>query len=188
MPQNNPWKQQADSVNDDILDLWEETAIPETPSGVIPTGKYPARLVSGELDKARTGSVCFRISWELEGEYAGRRLVSRHYLTPKAIGRTKSELVPLGIHGDHLRGACALPQARATLSVVQRADEVGDLYNEVRRVAAIVEQGQASAPTTSQDAAQAANGDVSTSPAVPTTEASCAPAETTDDSFLDEEF
>ena len=188
MQNNNPWKQN-DDVNDGILELWDDTPIQDTPSGAIPSGKYPAKLIDGALGKARTGTAFFWISWELlEGEYAGRRLVSRHYLTPPAIGRTKSELVPLGIHGDHLRGASPLPLARALLSVVQRADETGDLYNDVKRVAAMTEHKQENTSTASQDAPQNANGDIPESTSVSTPERPIAPPSTADDDFLDKEF
>lgn len=133
---NNPWAGGANGF-DDALDLFEnaEVGASEGASGPIKSGKYPAKLISGELEKARSGNTCFSIRWEIvASEYAGRRLVSRHWLTPKAVSRTKAELSALGIGGEHLRGVVPLSGVQAVLSVVARADETGDLFNEVKRV------------------------------------------------------
>lgn len=130
----NPWNATADF--DDALEMFESTEVsPDVALGPIQPGRYKARLVAGALEKSRTGNACFALRWEIaDGEHAGRRLVSRHWLTPKAIQRAKAELVALGIFGEHLRGAAPLPDVAAELSVASRADDAGDLYNEVRRV------------------------------------------------------
>lgn len=133
---SNPWGSGGASF-DDALDLFEnaEVGAPETASGPIKSGKYPAKLISGELEKARSGNTCFSIRWEIvASEYSGRRLISRHWLTARAVARTKAELSALGIGGEHLRGAVPLSGVQAVLSVVARADEAGDLFNEVKRV------------------------------------------------------
>lgn len=145
------WNQTNTNEFDDVLSLFEN-ADAETSAGAIPPGKYQARLVNGNLDKAKTGTACFCLKWEItQGEYQGRNLISRHWLSAKAIGRTKGVLLELGIGGEHLRGACPLPEVTAEISVVNRADDAGDLYQEIRRIRKIDD-------TTSVDGTHGANG------------------------------
>ena len=114
----------------------------EVTQGPIAPGKYRARLILGDLEKYRSGSTCYKITWEItDSAFTGRQIVSRSWLTPKAISRTKAELTSLGIMGEHLRGACSLPSVTAELSIVNRADEAGDLYAEVKRFRAVVQDG-----------------------------------------------
>ena len=128
------WNQSSKNDFDDVLSMFD-SADAETSAGAIPPGKYRARLIDGALDKARTGTPCFGLKWELtDGEYQGRHLISRHWLSAKAIGRTKGDLQELGIGGEHLRGAVALPAVTAELKVVHRADDDGDLYQEIKRI------------------------------------------------------
>ena len=128
------WNQSSKNDFDDVLSMFD-SADAETSAGAIPPGKYRARLVDGHLDRAGTGTPCFGLKWELtDGEYQGRHLVSRHWLSAKAIARTKGDLLALGIHGEHLRGAVALPAVLAELKVVHRADDDGDLYQEIKRI------------------------------------------------------
>ena len=128
------WNQSNNTEFDDVLFLYE-SADAEISAGAIPPGKYRARLVDGVLDRARTGNPCYAVKWELtDGEFQGRHLISRHWMTPKSISRTKGDLLALGIGGEHLRGACPLPEVTAELSVVNRADVAGDLYQEIRRI------------------------------------------------------
>jgi hypothetical protein len=143
--------------------------------GPIAPGKYPARLIGGELEKARSGNTCFCLRWEIsEGEYAERRLLSRHWLTPKAVSRTKAELSAIGIDARHLRGAAALPEARAVLSVVTRSDEASDLFNEVKRVRPL--------DSTEKEATAETREPVAVETPSP------GPVAPSDDDFLDSEF
>lgn len=128
------WKSETANEYEDVLSLFD-TADAELSTGAIPPGKYKALLVAGHLDKARTGTVCFCCKWELvDGEFKGRHLISRHWMTPKSVARTKGDLLELGIEGAHLRGACALPAVTAEISVIHRADDAGDLYQEIKRI------------------------------------------------------
>lgn len=145
------WNQSNNTEFDDVLFLYE-SADAEISAGAIPPGKYRARLVDGVLDRARTGNPCYAVKWELtDGEFQGRHLISRHWMTPKSISRTKGDLLALGIGGEHLRGACPLPEVTAEISVVNRADDAGDLYQEIRRIRKIDD-------TTSVDGTHGANG------------------------------
>ncbi len=101
----------------------------------IPAGRYLARLESGCLEQSTKGNWCYAARWTLTGgAYDGRRLISRHWLTPAAVARTKAELAALGLTAAHLQGGL-LPEVLAELSVKCRADECGDVFNEVKRVA-----------------------------------------------------
>lgn len=145
------WNYENKSDFDDALALYD-TAAAETPAGAIPKGKYRARLVEGSLDRARTGTASFCIKWEItDGEFRGCKLISRYWLTPKAIGRAKGDLLALGIDGKHLRGAVALPDVTAEISVVNRADEAGDLFTEIKHIRKIDDVASVNGP-------QAANG------------------------------
>ncbi len=133
------WNESKTREFDDVLSLYD-SADAETSAGAIPSGKYPARLVDGHLDRARTGTACFCIKWEIvDGEFQGRHLISRHWMTAKSVSRTKGDLLELGINGAHLRGAASLPLVTAEISVVHKSDEAGDLYQEIRRIKRIVD-------------------------------------------------
>jgi len=139
---NTPW--QTNEVNAapasaaDALALFDNA--PEqaqTASEPIPAGRYAARLESGGLEQSTKGNWCYAAHWTLTGgPYDGRRLVSRHYLTPLAVARTKAELGALGLTAANLQGG-PLPEVLAELSVKARADECGDIYNEVKKVAPV---------------------------------------------------
>lgn len=145
------WNQSNKNEFDDVLSLYD-TADAESSAGAIPPGKYRARLVDGHLDRARTGTACFCIKWKLvDGEFTGRCLVSRHWLTPKAVSWTKKVLAPLGIGGEHMRGACPLPGVMVELKVVHHVGETEDVYQEIKRIRKI-DDG------TSENGAHAANG------------------------------
>lgn len=138
---NSPWQTNneantAPATAADALALFnaapEQT---ETTGGPIPAGRYLARLESGGLEQSGRGNWCYAARWTLTGgPYDGRRLISRHWMTPAAVARTKQELGALGLTAAHLQGG-PLPEVLAELSVKARADECGDVYNEVKRVA-----------------------------------------------------
>lgn len=179
---------------DDVLSMFD-SADAETSAGAIPPGKYRARLVDGVLDRARTGNPCYAVKWELtDGEFQGRHLISRHWMTPKSISRTKGDLLALDIGGEHLRGACPLPDVTAEISVVNRADDAGDLYQEIRRIRKIDD-------VTSVNGAQAANAGGAMSIHTPEADTADTAGETLDgesgddtaaalddESYLDKEF
>lgn len=172
----NPWRASASFV--EALEIFENAeASADVGLGPIQPGKYKAKLIGGELEKSRLGNTCYALRWEIaEGEYAGRRVVSRSWLTPKAISRAKAELATLGIGGEHLRGVAALPAAAAELSVVLRADEAGDTYNEVRRVRPVeVKPPEQAAAPVAESAAGALSEALGNDAAA-------------DDAFLDSEF
>jgi len=121
----------------------------------IPAGRYLARLESGCLEQSTKGNWCYAARWTLTGGvHDGRRLISRHWLTPAAVARTKAELAALGLTAAHLQGG-PLPEILAELSVKCRADECGDVFSEVKRVAPA--KGALTARENVQEGAQDAN-------------------------------
>ena len=191
---NTPWNTHteantAPATAADALALFnaapEQT---ETTGGPIPAGRYLARLESGGLEQSGRGNWCYAARWTLTGgAYDGRRLVSRHWLTSAAVARTKQELGALGLTAQHLQGG-PLPEVLAELSVKARADECGDVYNEVRRVAPA--KGTAMPEKTSYTGAQGANAGegIQTPCQAPATPSRGANGGGDDAAFLDDEF
>lgn len=190
---NTPWQTQNNEANTapataaDALALFN--AAPEqaeSTGGPIPAGRYLARLESGGLEQSGRGNWCFAARWTLTGgAYDGRRLVSRHWMTPAAVSRAKQELGALGLKAAHLQGG-PLPEVLAELSVKCRADECGDVFNEVKRVAPV--KGAAMPEKAAYTGAQ----DTNAAQAIQTPEAAETPSGDTesgnDTAFLDEEF
>lgn len=192
---NLPWnthnEANVETTAADALALFDNAPEQAEPKGgLIPEGLHMARLESGKLEQSRKRNWCWCARWELTGGlYAGRRLMSRHWLTPKAVARTKRELGALGLTVEHLRGG-PLPPVHAELSVKCLADECGNTFNEVKRVAPSNDAGTSTG--TLQDGAQDANAGRATSTqgaAMQTSQAATQDAEpNADDSFLDDEF
>jgi len=194
---NTPWQTQNNEANtaDGLaaaLALFNSA--PEQAQTIgepIPAGRYLARLESGGLEQSGRGNWCYAARWTLTGgAYDGRRLISRHWLTPAAVARTKQELGALGLTAAHLQGG-PLPEVLAELSVKCRADECGDVYNEVRRVAPA--KGALIARESVQDGAHGANAGegIQTpyrAPATPETPSRGANGGGDDAAFLDDEF
>lgn len=195
---SNPWKVQNHEVNTtsstaaDALALFNAAPEPaENTGGPIPAGRYLARLESGGLEQSGRGNWCYAARWTLAGgAYEGRRLVSRHWMTPAAVARTKQELGALGLTAQHLQGG-PLPEVLAELSVKARADECGDVYNEVKRVAPA--KGALTARENGQEGAHGANAGegIQTpcpAPKTPETPSRDADGGGDDAAFLDDEF
>lgn len=191
---NSPWQTNneanaAPATAADALALFNSAPEQaETASGPIPAGRYLARLESGGLEQSGRGNWCYAARWMLTGgPYDGRRLVSRHWLTPAAVARTKQELGALGLTAQHLQGG-PVPSIAAELSVKCRADECGDVYNEVKRVTPA--KGAAAAREGVQNAPQGQNAPVTASIPPQVTETPPGPIQTGggDDTFLDAEF
>lgn len=186
---NSPWiTNEANTATletmDGALGLFESApeATATTSGEPIPAGRYLARLESGGMEQSGKGNWCWTARWLLSGgAHDGRRLVSRHWLTPKAVARTKAELGALGLTAEHLRGA-ALPCIMAELSVKLRADECGDLYSEVKKV--VPAKSAAMPEKTSYNAPQGTNGGAP----IPTQGAPMETPQDADCDYLDSEF
>jgi len=101
----------------------------------VPTGEYPARWIGKGIDKSRKGNSFFFGRFELVGgEYDGRWLIARWYLTSKALARSKSELAVLGLASFADLESAILPGGYVLLRVALRCDDSGVKLNEVREV------------------------------------------------------
>ena len=64
--------------NDDILDQFDTTEAADD-FGPLPKGTYVALAVSGRLDKARTGTDCYKLEFRvIEGERGAARRLGLH--------------------------------------------------------------------------------------------------------------
>lgn len=100
----------------------------------LPTGKYTARAICGELGNNRKGTPRYRVDFEItEGEHVGRRLAHEFYLTPAALPLSKRDLGILGIERPEQMGQPLRP-VRVVLRVALRADDDGTEYNLVRGI------------------------------------------------------
>ncbi|MBX9626953.1 MAG: DUF669 domain-containing protein [Gemmataceae bacterium] len=120
---------------DDILDRFD-TAEAADDFAPVPRGVYVAVAARGGLMVAKTGTRGYEIEFRvIEGEYAGRRLWRRWWLTRDALAYTKRDLAKLGIDSGEKLGR-PLPPDRLVckLTAVVRKDDDGTERNEVKAV------------------------------------------------------
>jgi len=114
----------------------------------LPSGEYTARVLSGELFNARSGTPGYKLTMEVtEGEHAGRKLWHDVWLTPPAMPMTKRDLGKLGIT-DFDQLDSPLPAGMLVrVKVALRRDEDGTEFNRVKTFDFIgVEKGDAFEP------------------------------------------
>jgi len=99
----------------------------------LPAGVYVARIASGELSKAKSGTpgykLCFRV---LEGEHAGRLLWHDVWLTAAALPMAKRDLAKLGVLTLDQLEAPLPPGMRCTVKVTLRREDDGTEHNRVK--------------------------------------------------------
>lgn len=99
----------------------------------LPAGTYTARITSGELCNAKSGTpgykLCFRV---LEGEHTGRLLWLDLWLTAAALPMAKRDLAKLGVTTLEQLEAPLPPGIRCTVRVALRTDDDGTQFNRVR--------------------------------------------------------
>jgi hypothetical protein len=99
----------------------------------LPTGEYVARVVQGALTTAKTGTLGYKLTFEvLEGEHAGRRFWYDLWLTEPAMPMSKRDLSKLGVTSlDQLD--TPLPRGiRCKVQVTFRQEDDGRKYNRVK--------------------------------------------------------
>lgn len=100
----------------------------------LPSGKYAARAIRGELGNNRKGTPRYRVDFEIiEGEHVGRRLAHEFYLTPAALPLSKRDLGMLGIERPEQMEHPLRP-VRVVLRVALRVDDDGTQFNLVRGI------------------------------------------------------
>jgi len=101
----------------------------------IPAGEYAARWLDGTLGESRTGTPFYRARFEIaSGEHAGRRLVHRWYLSPKALPYSRRDLAALGFDSFAKLQSGAAPRGLVRLHVALRREDSGAVSNEIREV------------------------------------------------------
>ena len=117
---------------DSLRDQWEQTEA-ATDFAPIPAGTYVARIISGELFTATTGTpgykLCFKV---IEGEHAGRLFWNDVWLTPPALPMAKRDLGKLGVTDLDQLGQPLPPGIRCKAKLTVRKDDDGSEYNRVR--------------------------------------------------------
>ena len=122
--------------NDDIFDRFDTTEAADD-FGPIPKGVYVALAVCGKIDKARTGTDCYKVEFRVieGGEYIGRRLWWDKYLTEAAMPYTKRDLAKLGIDSkEKLRRPFPANKMVCKLTVTLRKDDDGTERNEIKNL------------------------------------------------------
>ncbi len=117
---------------DRIARLWETTK-PAADLGLLPAGEYRCRILDGTLSEAKTGTLSYKITFEIiDGDYAGRRIWHDLWLTDAAFANTMRDLGKIGItHSDQLYQP--LPSVvLATVKMVVRKDDDGTERNRVK--------------------------------------------------------
>lgn len=100
----------------------------------IPAGVYSARIVAGEITKAKTGTPGYKLTFEIiDGDCVGRRVWHDIWLTEAAIAMAKRDLGKLGITAlEQLE--TPFPQGLVCeIKVALRKDDDGTEHNRVRR-------------------------------------------------------
>jgi len=106
----------------------------ETPNP-LPQAQYTAKATRGELGTTRNGVPFYAIHFEIvSGEYAGRRLVKKWYMSDKARPYAKRDLAALGLTSGAQCERGEVPDVPLTVNVALRQSEAGNAYNEVEGV------------------------------------------------------
>ena len=121
--------------DDNPLDAFDAAeAAPEM--GPLPKGAYIAKVERIQLNLDPTNgtpncTVTFRI---IEGPFTGRMLVLRAWLTESAMSHTKRDLGKIGIKsGADMKAGRFDAEAIFKLLVSQRANDDGEIYNNIIR-------------------------------------------------------
>ncbi|MEK6643636.1 MAG: DUF669 domain-containing protein [Planctomycetota bacterium] len=100
----------------------------------IPAGTYTARIASGEITKAKTGTAGYKLTFEIiEGEHTGRLCWHDVWLTPAAMPMAKRDLGKLGIAELEQLEKPFPKGVVCEIKVVLRKDDDGTEHNRVKR-------------------------------------------------------
>jgi hypothetical protein len=82
---------------DRLAAAWDATK-PADDLGLLPAGEYRCRILDGGLSPAKTGTLGYKVTFEIiDGAHTGRRIWYDIWLTPAAMGIAKRELARIGI-------------------------------------------------------------------------------------------
>jgi len=117
---------------DSLRDQWDNTEAAKD-FAPLPAGTYIAHIVSGELEKAGTGTPGYKLKFKvIDGDHAGRLFWHDVWLTPTALPMAKRDLAKLGVTDlDQLEQP--LPQGiRCKVKLALRREDDGSEFNRVR--------------------------------------------------------
>ena len=122
----------ANDQSGNLQDAWNHTEA-ATDFLPLPPGTYTARVLSGELFKAKSGTPGYKLTFRvLEGEHAGRQFWHDLWLTPAALPMTKRDLCKLDINSlEQLNDPLPVGK-RCTVQLAVRRTDDGTEYNRVR--------------------------------------------------------
>jgi hypothetical protein len=122
----------GNSAGNDIDKLWNETeaAADYKP---LPPGTYVAHLIEGMLERSRTGTPCFKLTFKvIEGPFENRRIWHEIWLTPKSMPMAKRDLLKLGFKSPQQMEQPVPQWLRCRVQVVIHRDDDGTERNRVR--------------------------------------------------------
>jgi hypothetical protein len=116
----------------DLSRAWETTEAAED-FAPLPPGTYIARVVTGELATANSGTPGYKLNFRVvEGEYVDRQFWHDLWLTPAALPMAKRDLSKLGITAlEQLEGPLP-PGIRVKVRLALRREDDGLEYNRVK--------------------------------------------------------
>jgi hypothetical protein len=110
-----------------------DDATPTSGFDPLPPGVYRCLAAEGKVFAARTGTEGFKLTFEvIGGPFAGRKVWHDIWMSDKAMGMARAELLKLGIRcSDDLERPLP-PGLIADVTVVQRTDDDGAAFNRVK--------------------------------------------------------
>jgi hypothetical protein len=115
-----------------LRDQWDATEA-ATDFVPLPAGTYTARVVSGELFSAKSGTPGYKLAFRvLDGEHVGRQFWHDLWLTAAALPMTKRDLGKLGVTSVDQLEAPLPAGIRCMVKLALRRDDDGTEYNRVR--------------------------------------------------------
>lgn len=128
-------KKLSDILNgggESLRSAWASTAAASdfTP---LPAGTYVARIVSGELATAKSGTPAYKLAFKvLEGAHTGRQFWHDVWLTAAALPMAKRDLGKLGVTSLEQLEKPLPPGIRCKVKLALRCGDDGAEYNRVR--------------------------------------------------------
>ncbi len=135
MDSNTPRKRLTDILNGGTDSLRSQWAATEAAGDFkpLPGGTYTARIISGELSKAKTGTPGYKLAFRvLDGAHTGRQFWHDIWLTPAALPMAKRDLAKIGVQTlDQLEGPIP-PGIRCAVKLTLRKEDDGTEHNKVK--------------------------------------------------------
>lgn len=123
--------------------------------GPLPAGTYQARVLSGELFTARTGTAGYKITFQVcEGEYDGRRFWLDLWITDASMPKLKRDLPKLGITDLAMLDRPLPDGIIVRAKVVQHTSDKGAVYNDVKQFEVVAIERDPFAPKEDNDQAE----------------------------------